>query len=456
MQSQLRMALTRPSFIIYRPSGVLHLLTKRPTVPSHYTLQKKGYFASSVGCSTLTEGQPHLDSLKAKVHIPTSSTSPKQAEPYIYQQASSAWEPVSHTRPPLRRGSTLTIASWKLDWSSPDPAARTLAALDHLEHVFGTEPEDLVIMLQEISTPAMRTMLESPWVRRNFLLSDMMPPETSRRITLNKMSVSRSAKETAPYFTAIMVSKALPLLSCFRAPLVTNMGRDALTVDIHVRGLSDEKDSHQRDCIRLCTTHLESFSQETECRLRQLSVISGLLKCSTLVPGRKVIAGIVGGDMNSISKREHGFHRKGQVNLKDVWEDAQPESSQGVDSHGEDNWTTWGRQSVEPRDSRRMDKFLYWGAIETLTVEDAQDATGRIGRFGIGLRTEVEAWELEREVIAVDGAYPVKTLHKEFVSQEWFDSLGKLGFLGSYKVKRTKMDSWVSDHFGITAKIKLI
>lgn len=42
-----------------------------------------------------------------------------------------------------------------------------------------------------------------------------------------------------------------------------------------------------------------------------------------------------------------------------------------------------------------MDKFLYTGSIETVAIHEVQDITGRLGRLGIGLKTEVEAWEYE-------------------------------------------------------------
>jgi hypothetical protein len=43
-----------------------------------------------------------------------------------------------------------------------------------------------------------------------------------------------------------------------------------------------------------------------------------------------------------------------------------------------------------------MDEFLYTTS-RTLAVGESQDVTGRFGRLGIGLKTEVEAWGLEKE-----------------------------------------------------------
>jgi hypothetical protein len=66
-----------------------------------------------------------------------------------------------------------------------------------------------------------------------------------------------------------------------------------------------------------------------------------------------------------------------------------------------------------------MDKFFYTGSIETFAVDDAQDAVGRLGRLGMGLKTEVEGWELETGglYLIVKGRLMNKP-YKEYVSEE--------------------------------------
>jgi hypothetical protein len=61
-----------------------------------------------------------------------------------------------------------------------------------------------------------------------------------------------------------------------------------------------------------------------------------------------------------------------------------------------------------------VDKFLYTGSIETVTLHEAQDVSGRLGRLGINLRTDVEAWEGEtRNLSIVRGRY-VEKAGKEY------------------------------------------
>ncbi|KAH6886991.1 hypothetical protein B0T10DRAFT_530317 [Thelonectria olida] len=338
------------------------------------------------------DGQLHLQKLATKGHISQSLITLKRVEPFIYHRNSSTSGLPAHTSPGLKRGSILTMASWNMDWSSPDPAARTLSALNHLERAFGTDTEHQVPMLQEISPPLLLTILKHPWGQHNFILSDITPPECSRA--------------AAPYFTTMMVSRGLPVLDCFRVPLVATMGRDVLAVDMH------------------------TSEHKAEYRLGQLAVISDLLKGST-TSSHRVAAGIVGGDMNAISPPEHDYHRQEQVNLNDIWEDASLESSQGAGN-------TRRYQSPQGRESKRMDKFFYSGAVETLSVRDAPDSTSRIKHFG-----------------EVGSGQTVTRPHKEYASEERFKTLERLGFLKSHEVRRIKRESWFSDHFGIAARIRI-
>jgi hypothetical protein len=65
-----------------------------------------------------------------------------------------------------------------------------------------------------------------------------------------------------------------------------------------------------------------------------------------------------------------------------------------------------------------MDEFLYTGS-KTFAVGEAQDDTGRLGRLGIGLKTEVEAWELEIEgPFAIVKGQLINNPYKESISEE--------------------------------------
>lgn len=103
-----------------------------------------------------------------------------------------------------------------------------------------------------------------------------------------------------------------------------------------------------------------------------------------------------------------------------------------------------------------MDKFLYSGTIEPLKVGDSLSCSERVRRFGVGLKTSVEVWELEREDTEVVGGQVVKKLHKEYVSEERFNTLKQLGFLGSVRARQTKVNARVSDHCGILARVRIV
>jgi tyrosyl-DNA phosphodiesterase 2 len=131
-----------------------------------------------------------------------------------------------------------------------------------------------------------------------------------------------------------------------------------------------------------------------------LALISALLKGAPTKEYR-VVAGLVWGDMNAFNKSEHLFHNASDIDLKDMWEDmpAPPipvlRPFQKELSYGQARGNTWGYQSNGRRGRKRMDKFFYTGSIQTVAVQEAQDITGRLGRLGIGLKTEVEAWKYE-------------------------------------------------------------
>ncbi|KAK3348938.1 Endonuclease/exonuclease/phosphatase, partial [Lasiosphaeria hispida] len=295
--------------------------------------------------------------------------------------------------------------------------ARTSAALDHLRERFGESPSHLIIMFQEVTSRVIRAIMDHPWAQRHFILSNIEGPVSRFHDTPGSDSfVLREIDwQAGHYCTLILVSRALPILDCFRVPLTTRMARDVLVVDIW----SDSAQSNsQHDVLRLCTTHLESlYDKPGMYRPGQLARISDILKGVPGVPGSgRVIGGLVGGDMNSIEKEEHEYHRAPEIVLNDVWEDIPPPSPPVLKpfkkdlTYGRDRGNTWGYQSKGPRGRKRLDKFFYTGSLLTVPVAEAQDTVGRLGRMGVGLKTEADVWEL---------------------------------------------DLWVSDHFAITVGIKV-
>ncbi|RYP25231.1 hypothetical protein DL765_000112 [Monosporascus sp. GIB2] len=340
---------------------------------------------------------------------------PRFFRPHIYHSQSSTWAAFYNSVEALRRGNVLKIASWNLSFSSPGAGARAVAALAYLRTMFGQEPHNLVVMLQELRQESLEAILDDKWTQQNFVLSDVKPPDAKPLDCLYEDGESSDLEDTdwrpSPYFTLMMVSRTLPISNCFRVPFPSKMWRDALVVDIPV--LDDRGPEQPKESLRLCTTHLESLYTRKEYRFRQLAMISALLKGASS-QGKRIRGGLVGGDMNPSDPSEHGYHREPEVGLKDVWED-EPAPTPPVlkpfqkdTTYGRARGNTWGYQSDKARTRKRLDKFLYTGSIETLAVDEAQDVTGKLGRFGIGLKTNIG------------------------------------------------MDVWVSDHFGITVGIRIV
>lgn len=164
-----------------------------------------------------------------------------------------------------------------LDFSRPYPAVRASAALAHIKHVFGGDPNRLVMMLQELRSESLQAVLEHEWVQQNFAVSNVEPPQSLVETGQDGSDISREIKWRAThYFTLVMVSKTLPISNCFRVPFVTRMGRDALVVDIPLLGPGQP--STPGEAIRLCATHLESLWEGKAYRLDQMAQISALLK----------------------------------------------------------------------------------------------------------------------------------------------------------------------------------
>jgi len=354
----------------------------------------------------------------------------------------------------LERAKLLTIVSWNIDYARPDPTARASAALGHLRELFGEVQGPLVVMLQEVRRESLQVILENSWVQAHFVLSNINCPESLyTNIPGESFILKRLDWKAAPYFTLTMISKNLAITNCFRVPFVTGMGRDALVVDIPIS--NPERRTQAKESIRLCTTHLESLFGGKAYRPGQLALISALLKGTPSMDSR-IIAGLVGGDMNAIDRPEHEFHKANEVNLKDVWEDVAPppvpilKPFQKDLSYGQARGNTWGYQSDGPRSRKRMDKFFYSGLIETVALNEAQDVAGRLGRLGINLTTEVEAWEMETTKISITPGKLVKKPHKQYFSEE------SAAMLQDKRVVHKKINTWVSDHFGIAVAIKVL
>ena len=370
--------------------------------------------------------------------LPKTSSAPQLLIPSIYVPTTSSWRPFKSDSKQgvFCQGSLLRVVSWNIDFMAPRRASRASAAMAHLKEVFGDSPPPLVIMLQEVHSQSLEAILSHSWIRNNFVLSNVEAPSR--------------------YFTLMMVSQQVQAETWFRMPLPSKMERDALVVDIPVLPPGKEP-KHTSQILRLCTTHLESLpeAEGQERRPLQLSQISALLKAPATTHAQ-IIAGLAGGDMNPISPIDAASHEAEDVRLRDVWEDtpAPPipllKPFQKDLTYGRARGNTWGYQSGGPRARKRLDKFFYTGSAETVSLSEAQDLTGKIGRLGIAVKTMVEVWESERMELLIIKDKPVR---KSVVRHVDLDSPRRQKFLKNGV--RKEIDTWVSDHFGITVGFRV-
>ena len=117
---------------------------------------------------------------------------------------------------------------------------------------------------------------------------------------------------------------------------------------------------------------------------------------------------MVGGDMDIIEQEEHAFHKVDDVDLKDVWEETAPSPGpiqvipQEDLTYGREPGGTWGYQWIRRVEGRRTNEFLCTGRLEIVALDEGQDHSGKIGGQGIGLKTDVEAWEHVRTETSLD------------------------------------------------------
>lgn len=386
---------------------------------------------------------------------------PQLLRPQSYNTLCSEWTTFAGFLAPLGsslHNNTLKIVTWNLDWRLPDPAKRATAAMRHLESLFTKRPGLLVVMLQEVCLESLQALRNNPWVQENFVMTDSdLPKSIHDEVEGDSFIMREELWKPAPHCTIMLLPKTLRILSCFRVPMVTAMGRDALVADISV---SDEPQA--RKAMRLCTTHLESLPGTNPYRFSQLAMISILLK-ERRISEHKNIAGVVGGDMSAMEFSDQGMHRKPRVSLKDVWEDAPkqplPELVPGEEdpTYGRARGDTFGYQSQYPSIRKRLSKFFYTGKVDSIALSKplVQDVTGKLGRLGIGCKTEVEAWIVQRELQSAVYGRIVCTSHKEILSDIQASRV-KIRDRGLVeKIRPVLTNYWVSGHFGIAVGIRI-
>ena len=330
--------------------------------------------------------------------------------PHIYDNFICNWRNVKPLEDPLEeleRDQSLKIVSWNVDFSSPRPSSRITTLLDHIKDVSGDEGKPLVILLQELCHDSLGQLLTTDWVSRNFNVIGLPIP----------MILENGMKRPARYFNLILASRTLAIKNFCRLGLPSEMGRDAIFVDIFIKSVKSMA-GDRAEVIRLCTTHLESLGSGTELRKKQLQLISEHLQDSG--EDKIITCGVIGGDFNSIEDQDDSELTK--LGLTDAWTGYPEPSSDDLqtnDSSGRKEGHTWGYQPPETFPPRRFDKFLYTGSIEVIPTCGADRRRERVQRLGINLKTDT----------AIDG--------------------------DGDQSDETKGGIWVSDHFGITMEVRI-
>ncbi|PMD41811.1 hypothetical protein L207DRAFT_528409 [Hyaloscypha variabilis F] len=338
-----------------------HFLVRRLSTPNHHTRY------------SITNRR--FNHATADLPLPENSPAPRILNPYLYCSRTRGWRPyMPAPRRRLEQGSLLRVVSWNIDSTGVGRATRASLAIDHLEEVFGDPSSSLVVMLQKVHHQSLSAILEHPWIRKNFALSNARAP---RR-----------------YFTLMMVSQHVQTDRWFRIPFQPPTGRDLLAVDIPLSS-PDGESEHPKRVLRLCTTHLDLFreAEGEEPRPRQLAQVSALLKAP---PTRcsEIIAGLVGGDLNQDSILYSLSHFVGHVDLCDVWDDTtHPPTPIFERLKG----NTRENRTPSVRSARRIDSFLYTGMMDAVPLSEVRNVTGRTGRLGIGLKTTIKTWEYHVE-----------------------------------------------------------
>ncbi|RGP64242.1 endonuclease exonuclease phosphatase family [Fusarium sporotrichioides] len=212
-------------------------------------------------------------------------TGPVFLKPELYDPQSSSWAPST---------------------------VRASAVIAHLQAMFGQQPHNLVVMLQNVSQESLDVILKDKWTQHNFAFSDTEPPYEFDKFDDDDEEADLGLSRD---FNMMMISRNLPIANCFRVPFVSETNRDALVVDVPVSVSEDHGPDVSKQSLRLCTTRFESSHAEMDLGYDQLASVSELLK-GELSQGQKILGGLVGGDISG-----KDVHRDPRIGLKDVWED---------------------------------------------------------------------------------------------------------------------------------------
>ena len=230
--------------------------------------------------------------------------------------------------------SRLVLITWNVDATASAPNARISSIISHLESVI---PQVDVIFLQEVSRPALSTLLAIPWLRYHWYLSevdtiDWGSSQSFKNVTL----VSRSRLSTTH----------LTLGPIWRVNYPSHFRRVALCCDIILPlskqtqtqscSASPQSSPNYHPRIRLINVHLDSLPIQPSLRPIQLSTTASYLRAAG--------HGLVAGDFNPVLPADDTLISNN--GLVDAWKKLHPD---------EDGFT-WGIDRNQPFPPNRLDK----------------------------------------------------------------------------------------------------
>jgi len=269
---------------------------------------------------------------------------PIQGPAYVYESSLGRWTPLTLPfAPPPEKVNTVSILTWNIDFVNKEEKARIDTAIAHIEQHF-LDPNTLpVVLFQEIeSGTSFERLRQSSFIREKYHLSTISGEDWN-----------------ATYGTVTCVPKTMAIETVFRVEYTSNMGRDALFVDLQFGARK----------VRIANVHLESTRQGDDIRPVQLGIVNEYLR------EEGVETGIVCGDMNAIA--EGDLSLASELKLVDIWEKV------GVDVHN-DQGVTWGHQPREIYAPGRLDKML--------TTSMSSIVPLKMELFGVGLKTKRGTW----------------------------------------------------------------
>lgn len=265
---------------------------------------------------------------------------------YSFSPHHASWQETFPAKAPSAESiasSRFTVLSWNIDFMLPFPDERMCAALKHLESQIASNSSPTIIMLQEMLESDLALIQAQPWVRDNYLMTD----------------IDTKYWESGHYGTCTLIPRVLPVTSVFRVHYeATSMERDGLFVDL---------DFGRNHTIRICNTHLESLIADPPKRPQQLATSAKFMHDPT------VSGSVLGGDLNAIQDFDRSLHSDN--NLQDAY------LTVGGKEDSDDGYT-WGQMApIKQRQMfgcSRMDKLFFCGRLKCETFE----------RFGLGVEVE--------------------------------------------------------------------